>query len=205
MFRHFVDKLFLLAKVVDQGFVGDSTERLESRQRVHSPGRLKELYGLEWYDFSVTNCIATMINCHSLACSDPRDRIYAIYHMLRLDQLPGFVVDYTTSALHTYQRFFSACPDHQWREDDVSGFHLLLSLSATVSRMPLPPWPSWLPDFQNLTARSECQDHIRCEAGPIPRLPGLPPYRMVEGSIILEWAGQTCGTVLELLDQSAWP
>jgi len=86
---------------------------------------------------SLKDCL--ILTC-KMACSDPRDRLYAMRHLVKSSERNSIIPDYSSSVEEAFQdTFLRAC---RARSD---GYLLdLCLLQGTPSKLQL---PSWVPDF----------------------------------------------------------
>ena len=86
-----------------------------------------------------------LIDCfNSMDATDPRDKIFALYHLATDIELNQFRADYSISVAETYTAFTKAVLDA------TRSLAILHALKSTPGRsIMLPELPSWVPDYQN--------------------------------------------------------
>jgi hypothetical protein len=114
-------------------------------------------------------------------CSDPRDRIFAIRGLLRIQNVPSLHPDYTLHAVHVYRRFVahllltSFQQNRQSQDDSSLHVAVVLGLCTAFCRDSHREWPSWVPDFDTLSLQAERKqllytNHTYMEVGCRPEL-----------------------------------
>jgi hypothetical protein len=169
--------------------------------------------------FEARTVLTQLAICRKRKCADPRDRIFALYHVLHMNQALNVLPDYNMSTLDVYRDFCVACFDHAWVRHDWGAMYMLLAFAGTESAKRSKYWPSWLPNFHQLTERSASKLNCaeRSENRYTTRQRSTATVRRLDGGDApfslkntrdcgaLDWRGLLAGIVCNVLPNSAWP
>lgn len=106
--------------------------------------------------FGITNTLVTLFHVHQQHCSDPRDRIYALRSVLRLEEHHTLRPNYELSVAEIYRRLAVVCNTPPFSPSWSPCTGLCLALVGTESERPQSyDLPSWVPNFNALSMESQ--------------------------------------------------
>lgn len=155
--------------------------------------------------------LAKLCRFRSRYCSEPLDRLYAVNQILGLRDRDELCPNYSLSPAEAYSRLAIACLSGPWSVYTFNSspeywFAVVGTESETGATLVL---PSWVPNLNRLTERSESKARLYCNFGsdaqfyPFPKL-----FKLLQSSSDPRklWVrGRVYARIEEVLTGSQWP